>query len=330
MQSSDIPEKFNIPFGNSAGGSYIRPIPENSQIGVNDGWASLTDGFVPLNATPPESGGIPPFMQDMNGILNQISAWSRWVGAGGPVRYDSAFQAAVGGYPRGARVLSAVTPLKIWISTAENNTTNPDSGGAGWLSSESLAYSDFTIAGSGSVTVPAWANFAEIHMIGAGGGGGGSGTGHSGGGGGSGGYSFGIIPVTPGASLPYSVGAGGTGGTGGNGASGGATTLSSYSVTGGFGGNGTTTSSGGGFGGAASNSGLRNFSGSDGGDGNNQMGNIQGGGGAAGPFGGSGRTGRPNGEPGKSSGSGGGGAWGSTSGKGGDGYSGAIFIRWLV
>lgn len=132
MQSSDIPDKFNIPFGNSAGGSYIRPIPENSQIGINDGWASLTDGFVPLNATPPESGGIPPFMQDMNGILKQISAWSRWVGAGGPVRYDRTFQAAVGGYPKGATVQSAVSDGVWWISLAENNVTNPDSGGAGW------------------------------------------------------------------------------------------------------------------------------------------------------------------------------------------------------
>lgn len=132
MQSSDIPAKFNIPFGNSAGGSYIRDIPESSQIGVNDGFASLTDGFVPLNATPPESGGIPPFMQDMNGILKQISAWSRWVGAGGPVRYDSAFQAAIGGYPKGALVQSAVSDGVWWVSLVENNGTNPDSGGAGW------------------------------------------------------------------------------------------------------------------------------------------------------------------------------------------------------
>lgn len=139
MQSSDIPAKFNIPFGNSAGGSYIRTIPESSQIGVNDGWASLTDGFVPLNATPPESGGIPPFMQDMNGILKQISAWSRWVGAGGPVRYDSTFQVAIGGYPKGALVQSAVSDGVWWVSLVENNGTNPDSGGAGWGRAPAIA-----------------------------------------------------------------------------------------------------------------------------------------------------------------------------------------------
>lgn len=132
MQSSDIPSKFSIPFADGAGSGYIRTIPTASQIGVNDGWASLEDGFPPLNATPKAAGGIPPFIQDMNGILKQISAWSRWVGAGGPVRYDSTFQTAIGGYPKGALVQSAVSDGVWWVSLVENNVTNPDSGGAGW------------------------------------------------------------------------------------------------------------------------------------------------------------------------------------------------------
>ena len=61
MLASAIPIKFPIPFGNSAGGGYIRPIPQASQIGIANGAASLTDGFPPLNFLPLGSGGVPPF-----------------------------------------------------------------------------------------------------------------------------------------------------------------------------------------------------------------------------------------------------------------------------
>jgi hypothetical protein len=128
--SSDIPDKLPIPFADAAGGGYIRTIPVASQIGIDDGAASLTDGFVPLNATPIGAGGIPPSIMDMNGILYEISGWSRWIAAGGPVFYDAVFATAIGGYPKGGVVQSAVTPGLFFVSTAENNATNPEGGGA--------------------------------------------------------------------------------------------------------------------------------------------------------------------------------------------------------
>jgi hypothetical protein len=132
MKASDIPSKFQIPFGNGAGGSYIRNVPLASQIGINDGWASLTDGFVPLNFQPIASGGVPPFGQDMNGILKQSTSWDRWLSAGAPVTYDSTFQTAIAGYPAGTIVQSATTLGTFWFSTVDDNVTNPDTGGAGW------------------------------------------------------------------------------------------------------------------------------------------------------------------------------------------------------
>lgn len=132
MLSTDIPAQFPIPFGNSAGGGYIRAIPTASQIGIHAGYASLTDGFVPLNMTPIGAGGVPPFGQDMNGLMKQTTAWARWVGVGGPVTYDATQQTAIGGYPKGAVVFSATTFGLQWLSTAENNVTNPDAAGAGW------------------------------------------------------------------------------------------------------------------------------------------------------------------------------------------------------
>lgn len=132
MQSTDIPLKLPIPFANSAGTGYKRAIPLASQIGVTDGAASLTDGFVPLNATPVSAGGKPPDVKDMNGILYEMSAWTRWAASSGPVFYDAAFSAAVGGYPRGATIASSTVAGAIFVSLTENNVTNPDSGDASW------------------------------------------------------------------------------------------------------------------------------------------------------------------------------------------------------
>lgn len=130
MNQSDSPPKFPIPWGNSAGGSFIRTIPTASQIGINSGWASLTDGFPPLNFQPIAAGGVPPFGQDMNGILNQTSNGVRWQQAGGPIFWDSAIATGAGGYPNGAIINSAVTPGTRWMSTADANATNPDSSGS--------------------------------------------------------------------------------------------------------------------------------------------------------------------------------------------------------
>ncbi len=130
MQSTAIPSKFPIPFGNNAGSSYIRPIPEASQVSVTPGAASLYDGFPPLTFIPVGAGGVPPFGQDMNGILNEITAWLQWSNAGGPVGYDATFSEAIGGYPKGALIVAAAGGW--WLSSVENNTTDPDTGGAGW------------------------------------------------------------------------------------------------------------------------------------------------------------------------------------------------------
>lgn len=133
MQSSDIPAKFPIPFGEDAGGGYIRTIPTASQIGINDGFASLADGFPPLNATPKAGGGIPPFIQDMNGILHQVTQWSRWQAAGGGIYFDPAFAASIGGYPAKAVLASATTPGRFWQNQVEGNLADPDVSPSGWL-----------------------------------------------------------------------------------------------------------------------------------------------------------------------------------------------------
>jgi len=133
MLSTNIPTKIPIPFANSAGSSYKNTIPQASQVGITNGKASLTDGFPPLTFQPISSGGVPPFGADFNGILNEITAIQQWQEAGGMFPYDSAFSTTIGGYPKGA-VLQAAAFSGLWVNTTENNTSNPDTGGAGWTS----------------------------------------------------------------------------------------------------------------------------------------------------------------------------------------------------
>lgn len=151
MQSTNIPSKIPLPFAYAAGSSYKNTIPTASQIGITNGKASLTDGFPPLTFQAISSGGVPPFGADFNGILNEITAIQQWQNAGGFFPYDSTFSTAVGGYPKGA-ILQSANFAGLWVSSAENNTTNPDTGGAGWTSLAFEGLSSIAMTGT-SVTL---------------------------------------------------------------------------------------------------------------------------------------------------------------------------------
>lgn len=127
MSQSSIPPKFGLTWGADAASAYIRSIPQASQIGIQNCAASLHDGFPPLSFTPVGAGGCPPFGQDFNGILNQVTAWNQWQSAGGPVFYDSGFSTSIGGYPKGAVLQSSVLAGRLWYNMVDNNTVNPDS-----------------------------------------------------------------------------------------------------------------------------------------------------------------------------------------------------------
>jgi len=128
LSDSAAPPKFGIPWAASAGVPYINSIPVPSQIGIVNCRASLTDGWPPLTFTPAGAGGCPPFGADFNGILKQITQWSQWQAAGGPVFYDSTFATASGGYPSGAIISSAITPGTQWMSTADKQYDQPRCG----------------------------------------------------------------------------------------------------------------------------------------------------------------------------------------------------------
>lgn len=155
MNQSDLPDRFPIPFANGATGSTIRTLPTTHQPATStDAPASLEDGFPIECFTPEASGGVPPNGKDLNAILKLLSEQAQWNQAGGPALYNAAFSAAIGGYPKGARLASSVTAGAEWLNLVDGNTTNPDGvGAANWarvgVAEAQLAASGFERRASG-------------------------------------------------------------------------------------------------------------------------------------------------------------------------------------
>lgn len=117
-----------IPFANDAADpAYITlPIPIDSQISVLPGAASFTDGFPPLTMSDPDTqGGIPPFGQDMNGLLRMLSEFCVMLQAGQLCEFDAEAAYAWGGYKAGA-LLRKVDGTGFWYNTLDGNDTDPD------------------------------------------------------------------------------------------------------------------------------------------------------------------------------------------------------------
>ncbi|AWQ48028.1 gp53-like domain-containing protein [Serratia marcescens] len=131
MKLTDKPRQIAVPF--ASGTADKNTIPNNAtQETKEKGNAAYDSGFPPLTMTAIAAGGIPPHGKDFNGLLNDITVAIRFSQAGGHYTFDSAFTSAIGGYPRGAMVLSA-DGSKIWWNTVEANTTDPDGdSAAGW------------------------------------------------------------------------------------------------------------------------------------------------------------------------------------------------------
>lgn len=161
MQDNQTPTKVPAIFANSAGGSYVTsPFPTASQISIKNGAASWNDGFPPNCFIALSAGGAGPFGADYNAVLQILSANAQWNAAGGPWYYDSAFSTNIGGYPKGAILANASTLGLFWISLVDNNATDPDTGGAGWvsigirrrLSADTTLYVNGTLPGVDSLT----------------------------------------------------------------------------------------------------------------------------------------------------------------------------------
>ncbi|WP_434243179.1 gp53-like domain-containing protein [Enterobacter roggenkampii] len=127
MNRTDSPAKQPKPFGING---PREPILATTPAGDNT--ASYDSGFPPITMTLKSAGGLPPKGQDMNQILYELSALCRWFSAGAYNNFDSAFATSIGGYPKGSAVISD-DGTKIYLSTIDANTNNPNSVLTGWM-----------------------------------------------------------------------------------------------------------------------------------------------------------------------------------------------------
>ena len=130
-------------------------------------WA---EGFTLTTATPLAGGGVPPSIQDMNGLFEQVSAWAWWQAAGRwrHVRLR-VFLPTIGGYPQGAMLRTSSAGI-YYLNEVENNTSDPTTGGAGWRQVWLPAGTSQSFASSASWVAPTGISRVKARIWGAGGG----------------------------------------------------------------------------------------------------------------------------------------------------------------
>lgn len=116
------------------------------------GNAGYDQGFPAINMTPKEAGGIPPFGQDFNGALFEITTALRYMQAGGLPTWSAELSTAIGGYPKGSTLLGS-DGVSEYRSLVDSNTSDPNTGGANWAKNDSDRFA-FSFASSGYQKLP--------------------------------------------------------------------------------------------------------------------------------------------------------------------------------
>lgn len=130
MKLAEKPRQLPNVFSSSGAKNTIPDA--SSQESLEKGLATYDSGFPPVTIMAIAAGGIPPHGKDFNGVLNDITAAIRYSQAGGLYPFNTEFATAIGGYSKGAIVLSS-DGSKIWQSIIDSNLTNPDGTSAsGW------------------------------------------------------------------------------------------------------------------------------------------------------------------------------------------------------
>lgn len=144
MNRTDAPKKQPVPFSvNGPREDLLSTTPAGSNQ------ASYDVGFPAITMLLKSAGGLPPKGQDMNQILYELSSIGRWFSAGALNTFDAAFSTGIGGYPKGA-VLISDNGSKIFVSTTDGNTNNPNSVTTGWL--DLLSYLNTGLSSLGALT----------------------------------------------------------------------------------------------------------------------------------------------------------------------------------
>lgn len=152
MAGAPTPQTLLEAIASAATSGFItNPLP-NAPTGTNA--ASVQGGFPPITMTEELAGGEPPLGQDMNGYLFLISSHTLYVQCGQPYFYNSALATAIGGYLPGT-ILGMTDGTGLWLNTVSGNTTNPDTGGAGWVPFGAYGFTNVTGLTGGTVALTA-------------------------------------------------------------------------------------------------------------------------------------------------------------------------------
>ena len=129
------PQLIVKPFGADAVDPANITLPIPVEPTVTPGQANFNEGFPAITMVDPVSqGGVPPFGQDFNGIFYMITAYLVWLQGGGGFTFDQDFVDENGGYAEGSILRSTDDPTRQWVSTADDNETDPDSpSAANWI-----------------------------------------------------------------------------------------------------------------------------------------------------------------------------------------------------
>jgi hypothetical protein len=151
MPGAATPPVLPQPIASSAGGSFITsPMPASPPASPANA-ASVSNGFPPDTMQPILGGGLPPFGQDMNGFLFLISSHTMYLQCGQLYPFNATLAADIGGYLAGT-VLGMTDGTGMWLNLTNGNTTNPDTGGAGWVPLTAYGFTNLTGLTGGNVT----------------------------------------------------------------------------------------------------------------------------------------------------------------------------------
>lgn len=144
-----------------AGGAY-NTIPFST---ATAGAFSIDIGYPAETSQPLASGGIAPRRLDENGAFNLLSQHTAWQNAGGQYFFNSTLSTALGGYPKGAVIMSD-TKLFSCVSAIDNNTgnfnSNPSLIGTDWI-----IYGGVNMVATQPFVAFAWATFDLSGTVGA-------------------------------------------------------------------------------------------------------------------------------------------------------------------
>ncbi len=124
------PKLLSIPFAKNADASTKNEIPDSPGPTLAPQQATWEDGFPIITMQPPTIGGIPPQGGDFNGVLNALSEHTVYQNAGGMYKFSAELAASIGGYSKGA-ILISDDGETLYRSRVDGNFVNPNVSGAG-------------------------------------------------------------------------------------------------------------------------------------------------------------------------------------------------------